>query len=177
MLSYIFIVKNIFISMYIKNKYFLILSYFILNFNLIFSQNEIFLNESDYDLEEESDNFGVDLDQMFYKENSCSTEQFINNINFSNFLPHDYESMKNEKISRNVLHINQTYEKFKRLEKWIQKISRNENLRKVFNFMRSRAYEMVYEIDLQPECLSALLRVVTAMQEKKLWALKCNEIF
>lgn len=163
--------------MYIKNKYFLILSYFILNFNLIFSQNEIFLNESDYDLEEESDNFGVDLDQMFYKENSCSTEQFINNINFSNFLPHDYESMKNEKISRNVLHINQTYEKFKRLEKWIQKISRNENLRKVFNFMRSRAYEMVYEIDLQPECLSALLRVVTAMQEKKLWALKCNEIF
>jgi hypothetical protein len=43
--------------------------------------------------------------------------------------------------------------------------------------MRSRAYEMVYEIDLQPECLSALLRVVTAMQEKKLWALKCNEIF
>jgi hypothetical protein len=172
MLSYIFIVKNIFISMYIKNKYFLILSYFILNFNLIFSQNEIFLNESDYDLEEESDNFGVDLDQMFYKENSCSTEQFINNINFSNFLPDDYEN-----ISRNVLHINQTYEKFKRLEKWVQKISRNENLRKVFNFMRSRAYEMVYEIDLQPECLSALLRVVTAMQEKKLWALKCNEIF
>lgn len=163
--------------MYIKNKYFLILSYFILNFNLIFSQNEIFLNESDYDLEEESDNFGVDLDQMFYKENSCSTEQFINNINFSNFLPDDYENMKNEKISRNVLHINQTYEKFKRLEKWIQKISRNENLRKVFNFMHSRAYEMVYEIDLQPECLSALLRVVTAMQEKKLWALKCNEIF
>ncbi len=158
--------------MYIKNKYFLILSYFILNFNLIFSQNEIFLNESDYDLEEESDNFGVDLDQMFYKENSCSTEQFINNINFSNFLPDDYEN-----ISRNVLHINQTYEKFKRLEKWVQKISRNENLRKVFNFMRSRAYEMVYEIDLQPECLSALLRVVTAMQEKKLWALKCNEIF
>jgi hypothetical protein len=163
--------------MYIKNKYFLILSYFILNFNLIFSQNEIFLNESDYDLEEESDNFGVDLDQMFYEENSCSTEQFINNINFSIFLPHDYESMKNEKISRNVLHINQTYEKFKRLEIWIQKISRNENLRKIFNLMQSRAYEMVYDIDLQPECLSALLRVVTAMQENKFWALKCNEIF
>jgi len=150
--------------MYLKGKYLLIFSYFLFNCNLVFSQNE-------------SEYFGVGLDQDIDEENDCTAEQFLNNLDFTNFLPDDYESLRNEKISRNVLHINQTYEKFKRLENYVQKLSRNEDLNKIFNLIHLRAYEMVYELDLQPECLSSLLRIVTAMREKKFWALKCINNF
>ncbi len=163
--------------MYLKSKYLLIFSYFIFNCNLVFSQNNVFMNESDYDLNEGSEYFGVGLDQDIHEENDCTAEQFLNNLNFTNFLPDDYESLRNEKISRNVLHINQTYQKFKRLENYVQKLSRNEDLSKIFNLIHSRAYEMVYELDLQPECLSSLLRIATAMREKKIWALKCINNF
>jgi hypothetical protein len=135
------------------------------------------MNGSDYNLNEGSEYFDVGLDQDIDGENDCTAEQFLNNLNFTNLLPDDYESLRNEKISRNVLHINQTYEKYKRLESYVQKLSRNEDLSKIFNLVYSRAYEMVYELDLQPECLSSLLKIATAMRENKFWALKCINNF
>jgi hypothetical protein len=135
------------------------------------------MNESDYNMNEESEYFDIGLDEDIDEENDCTAEQFLNNLNFTNLLPDDYESLRNEKISRNVLHVNQTYEKYKRLESYVQKLSRNQELSKIFNLIYSRAYEMVYELDLQPECLSSLLRIVTAIREKKFWALKCINNF
>ncbi len=163
--------------MSLKSRYLLIFSYFLFNCNLVFPQNGVLMNESDYNMNEESEYFDIGLDEDIDEENDCTAEQFLNNLNFTNLLPDDYESLRNEKISRNVLHVNQTYEKYKRLESYVQKLSRNQELSKIFNLIYSRAYEMVYELDLQPECLSSLLRIVTAIREKKFWALKCINNF
>jgi hypothetical protein len=77
--------------MYLKGKYLLIFSYFLFNCNLVFSQNE-------------SEYFGVGLDQDIDEENDCTAEQFLNNLDFTNFLPDDYESLRNEKISVHFLY-------------------------------------------------------------------------
>jgi hypothetical protein len=108
------------------------------------------------------------------EENHCSAKEFITNLNISHYLPDDYENMKNENISRIVPHINHTFAKFERLMNWAKKVYDDKELNEAFKAIRSMSYDMVYELDLEPECLSAFLRIVNGMQKGKTWAFKCK---
>ncbi len=91
--------------MYLKSRYLLIFSYFLFNCNLVFSQNDVLMNESDYNMNEESEYIEIGLDEDI-EENDCTAEQFLNNLNFTNLLPDDYESLRNEKISALFIFLN-----------------------------------------------------------------------
>ena len=85
---------------------------------------------------------------------------------------HLYEQGKNVTIRKNVEHINQTFETLKTF---------GENIKYLFNEPKEsrekqKAMEFFSEIDLglTSECYSGLLKLLKAINENEIWALKCK---
>ena len=85
---------------------------------------------------------------------------------------HLYEQGKNITIRKNVEHINQTFETLKTF---------GENIKYLFNEPndnreKQKAMEFLMEIDLgvTNDCYSAIIQLFKAINENKIWALKCK---
>ena len=69
-------------------------------------------------------------------------------------------------------HINETIAIFARLYQYSQNIS--SKIGPTMKRITPRIMEMIYSIDLSPECMASLVRIGGAINDGNLWALKCK---
>lgn len=130
------------------------------------------LNKHDSD---DSDQDSEDSDQDSEDSDSqsvISNEVLIDNL-IDNLLPEDFqENRLGFEKYKSVSHINETFKLGNRLMdlamKWLKFL---EPLQKKLN---TELYDMLINVDISPQCISGLNRVLAAAGNKELWAYKCN---
>jgi hypothetical protein len=158
----------------IKLSLFIVLTLIIFNNVVISNKN----NENSEEFDEYEDESNGNLTESDSNLNSTDVYEELNDENeekesqqtFIQKLQQLHDEGKNLTISKNVNHINDTFNIL-------------TNLRKVINFLFPtnertgiEALEFISGIDigLSHECLRAVLKVLSSIQNGDLWALKCK---
>jgi hypothetical protein len=129
------------------NKIYLIIFIKLLIFNLTHSENSN--NYSDYD-----------YDQNLSDSNKCLSD-FVNKLNSFR------EEGLNKTVTRNVKHINDTFDIVSHLFSIANNLFLDKNL-------FSQLAEILYSVELSPLCLASIIRISQAINEGNYWALKCK---
>jgi hypothetical protein len=127
------------------NKIYLIIFISLLIFNLTYSEN--INNYSDYD-------------QNLSDSNKCFSD-FVNKLNSFR------DEGLNKTITRNVKHINDTFDIVLHLFSIANNLFLDKNL-------FSQLAEILYSVELSPLCLASIIRISQAINEGNYWALKCK---
>lgn len=107
-------------------------------------------------------------------EGECTALELVKNLNISEFLPDDYEQLKNEPWVKTVPHFDDTWGRFLRAFKWEHKVYRIKDVKEVLNYLIGIAYEMSYDFNLEPDCAVALSQLLRAILNEEIWAFKCE---
>jgi hypothetical protein len=94
-------------------------------------------------------------------------------FNKSSFIPLDNNHLTSEPISRTTT-IEDTLVKFEMTLASIKKMSKTEFFKNSIITFGNKIYESISEVDINPECLSSLLKIYDGIQKKQIWALKCK---
>jgi hypothetical protein len=131
------------------NQVYLIIFIKLLIFNLTHSENSN--DYSDYD---------YDYDRNLSDSNKCFSD-FVNKLNSLR------EEGLNKTITRNVKHINDTFDIVSNLFSISNNLFLDKNL-------FSQLAEILYSVELSPLCLASIARISRAINERNYWALKCK---
>lgn len=171
---------------FIKYSSLLVLVYILVSIELILCTKMITKRHSDYnqgaaqnDLETNDDNSTSTNDEYEYNSDDdddddemCSIDQVLDGLH--QYLPDDYEEGKKLPIKKRVDHINETIAIFKRLSVWGESLS--ARMKPISKRIMSRMSELLYLINLPPECMASLARIGDALQDGQLWAAKCKPL-
>ncbi|XP_054152608.1 uncharacterized protein LOC128951384 [Oppia nitens] len=102
----------------------------------------------------------------------CSPADALRGLNISRLLPVDYESLKQEPRVKIVKHFNETWDRFLRAFRWEHQIYGLKEFRDVYQYLRGMAYELSFDIQLEPQCMAAVSRVLQALIREEIWAFK-----
>jgi hypothetical protein len=147
-------------------KYESILFYYIIiiNISLVFT--------TDVDINKKNVEYNAFTD-IRYNEVECESEQLSLDPRPS-CLPTDVHYMqKNEPISEAKADGN-IFSRSSPIYAWIEKISENEDFKNINVTFWKYLNETFYEANINPECLSSLIKIYDGFQNKEIWSLKCN---
>ena len=137
---------------------------------LFLSRNIYGLDSDDYDYPVNSSDVSEDNIYSTSDGDHCSEDKIIDRF-VDIFIPDDYEEGKaNIKTSMGTL--NETLEAMNRLQVFGQNISRkmSEFNKRITN----RMSEALMTINLEPNCMTSLMRIMSAARNGEVWALKCK---
>ena len=115
-------------------------------------------NETDYDFDDDNN------DQR------CSADAIIEQFN-SIILPDDYEEGKHN-IKNRIESFNESLLASIRLEQYSHNVS--EKMSELNKRIVNRLSEAMMTLDLPPECMTSLVRIMNGVNNGDLWALKCK---
>jgi hypothetical protein len=118
--------------------------------------------------EEYEDEIGEEEDEEVKKEeedsNSCDKKSFVDKLKIF------HEEGKSSVTGKNVKNINESFALLESAQKVFGSLFETDKRE------TSKLLEFLSEIDLDlsPECMSAFVRIIYALREKHLWAVKCK---
>lgn len=117
-----------------------------------------------------------DLEDTEYCDGRIST--FVRNLNRTQFLPPDYEELE-EAVSKGdirnkIHHINDTIKIVERLVAYGQQLTTNKDLKDAILYFSSLITEKLYKVNISPSCMGDLVTVLSAIRNRKLWAMQCK---
>ncbi|XP_054166928.1 uncharacterized protein LOC128964363 [Oppia nitens] len=103
---------------------------------------------------------------------------FINGFQYNLFeslTPDDYSVANRSQIYQRVGHINHTIDRFNRMSGFAKNVSKIYE--PIVNRLTARFSELLMEIDLPNDCMSSLIKLGSAVKDKKKWALNFLRTF
>ena len=137
---------------------------------LFLSRNIYGLDSDDYDYSVNSSDVSKDDFYSTSDSNHCSEDEIIDRF-VDIFIPDDYEEGK-ANIKTSMGSINETLEALNRLEVFGQNISRK--MSEFHKRITNRMSEALMTINLEPNCMKSLMRIMSAARNGEVWALKCK---
>ena len=100
----------------------------------------------------------------------CSADEVITKM-IDIFTPEDFEEGK-QNMKTDIESFNETLKAIIRLQEYSRNVSRK--MSEFSKRLNSQLSETLMTIDLPSECLSSLVRIMSAAKNGELWALKCK---
>ena len=116
------------------------------------------------------------------EEDACddTLSSFARNFDLNPFLPDDFEevssTMHQIDLYNQVQHINDTIAIGERMYKYQQKLKNNGDITNTMYYLSSVFMDKIFSAGLSAQCSADLLKVMTAMRNYELWAMKCMYI-
>lgn len=101
----------------------------------------------------------------------CPLNSLIDKL-IENLLPNDYEIVERDVVYKSVDHINDTFVKLDRLQRWAKNISTNFD--NVAKRIVARIIESVMLVDIEAGCRNSLVKIGNAIQHGEAWAIQCK---
>ena len=145
---------------------------FILNFKVFYSLQT---NINDILNNAQKENGLVDYQDFNDSEekesdDQCSPDEIISQI-LDILTPEDFEEGK-ENIKSDIESFNETIEAVLRLQQYTRNVS--QKMSEFSKRMNSRLSETLMTIDLPSDCMTSLIRIMSAAKNGELWAIKCE---
>ena len=106
-------------------------------------------------------------------EHQCSSYHLLDKF-FQSITPDDYEIGVNMNFYSRVQSMKDVNEKVERLIGWSKNVSKTYE--PLLNRIQMRLSESLMLIDIPDDCLKSLVRIGVAINDRELWALRCEYI-
>jgi len=131
--------------------------------------NDNINNSESHDNSEKDNNENIDNDEDNETDNG---NQCLDIDLLKEFTPDDYDDGKMLKPNKRVSHINDTLIVLNRLRKL--SINWMNNMQSLRRKLLPQMSDLIYMIDLPPECLLAYANIIKGMSNGELWSFKCK---
>ena len=149
-----------------KYKYILVFAIIVKVFNALEVNDQV--NSSELNSKELHDDY--EMDSTDQSSDQCSADEVIAKI-LDILTPEDLEEGK-ENIKSDIESFNETIEAVLRLQQYARNVS--QKMSEFSKRLNSRLSETLMTINLPSDCLTSLIRIMTAAKNGELWAIKCE---
>jgi hypothetical protein len=133
--------------------------------------SQIYKNSTMNSNEEEFETEIYDEESDEYESDICSIDSVID-YSIKNLLPTDYEENMKLDPKQKIKHLNETIAILRRLEEYSKNVS--EIMKPIMKRVMPRINDILFMINLPPDCMASLARIGQSAQEGETWALKCR---
>jgi hypothetical protein len=148
----------------LKYESFLFHYIIIINISLVFT--------IDVDINKKNIEYNAFTD-IHYNEVQCESEQ-LSLVPRPSCLHTDVFYMQKNKPISGAKSDGEIFSKSSPIYAWIEKISKNEDFKNIYVTFWKHLNETFYETNINPECLSSLMKIYDGFKKNEIWALKCN---